>query len=162
MRYILLERISKVKLTLKWIIWSKRPKTAKKHIFSLKMCVLNPNFGNKVTSINLHYRNSMRYSILSEIIRAKHTLKWIIWSKRPKTAKKHIFSIKMCALNPNFGNKVTSINLYYRNSLRYSILGEIIQVKHTLKWIILLKRPKNAKKTVKKRVFSFSEEDHVT
>ena len=105
----------------------------KNTFFRKKMCVLNTNFGNQVTSINLYYRNLMRYSILGEIIPAKLTLKLIIWSKRPKTAKKHIFSLKMCVLNPNFGNKVTSINFYHRNSMRYSILGEIIQAKHTLK-----------------------------
>ena len=63
----------------------------KKTFFRKKKCVLNTNFGNQVTSIDLYYRILMRYSILGEIIPAKLTLKLIIWSKRPKTAKKQTF-----------------------------------------------------------------------
>ena len=85
----------------------------KNTFFRKKMCVLNTNFGNQVTSINLYYRNLMRYSILGEIIPAKLTLKLIIWSKRPKTAKNNnIFSLKMCVLCPNFSSKVTLNNLF--------------------------------------------------
>ena len=53
-----------------------------------RMCVLSQNFGNKVTFYNLFYCNSMRYSILYEINQAKLILELIIWSKRPKNAKK--------------------------------------------------------------------------
>ena len=106
------------------------------------MCVLNTNFGNQVTSINLYYRNLMRYSILGEIIPVKLTLKLIIWSKRPKTAKKHIFSLKMCVLYPNLSNKVTLNNFFKRNSMRRIILDEINRVKLVLERIIWPKWPK--------------------
>ena len=106
------------------------------------MCVLNTNFGNQVTSINLYYRNLMRYSILGEILPAKLTLKLIIWSKRPKTAKKHIFSLKMCVLCPNLSNKVTLNNFFKRNSMRRIILDEINRVKLVLERIIWPKWPK--------------------
>ncbi len=106
------------------------------------MCVLNTNFGNQVTSINFYYRNLMRYSILGEIIPVKLTLKLIIWSKRPKTAKKHIFSLKMCVLCPNLSNKVTLNNFFKRNSMRRIILDEINRVKLVLERIIWPKWPK--------------------
>ena len=109
-----------------------------------QMCVLNTNFGNQVTSINLYYRNLMRYSILGEIIPAKLTLKLIIWSKRPKTAKKHIFSLKMRVLCPNLSNKVTLNNFSKRNSMRRIILDEINRVKLVLERIIWSKWPKIA------------------
>ena len=81
----------------------KKAENGKKHIFSLKMCVLNPNFGNKVTSINLYYRNSMRYSILGEIIQAKHTLKRIIWVKKAEICQKTRFFLKNVCFETRFG-----------------------------------------------------------
>ena len=125
------------------------------------MFVLNTNFGNQVTSINLYYRNLMRYSILGEIIPVKLTLKLIIWSKRPKTAKKNIFSLKMCVLCPNLSNKVTLNNFFKRNSMIHNILDKINWVKPVLERIIWSKWPKIAnfaKKThffAKKRVFFY-------
>ena len=68
----------------------------------------------------------------------------------------------MCVLSQNFGNKVTFYNLFYCNSMRYSILYEINQAKLILERGIWSKRPKSAKKHSKKRVFSFGGEDHVT
>ena len=114
----------------------------KNTFFRKQMCVLNTNFGNQVTSINLYYRNLMRYSILGEIIPVKLNLKLIIWSKRPKTAKKNIFSLKMCVLCPNLSNKVTLNNFFKRNSMRRIILDEINRVKLVLERIIWPKWPK--------------------
>ena len=128
----------------------------KNTFFRKKMCVLNTNFGNQVTSINLYYRNLMRYSILGEIIPAKLTLKLIIWSKRPKTAKKHIFSLKMCVLCPNLSNKVTLNNFFKRNSMRRIILDEINRVKLVLERIIWSKWPKIAI-FAKKHIFSLKK-----
>ena len=121
------------------------------------MCASNPNFGNKVTSINLYYRNSLRYSILGEIIPAKLTLKLIIWSKRPKTAKKNIFSLKICVLCPNLSNKVTLNNFFKRNSMRRIILDEINRVKLVLERIIWSKRPKIAIFAKKTHFFSLKK-----
>ena len=146
MRYSILVEIIQAKLIFRRNIWSKRPKNVKKTLFCVKNVCSNPIFGNKVTFFSLSYRNSMRYSILVEIIQTKLISKRIIWSKRPKNVKKHIFCVKNVCLNPIFGNKVTFVNLSYRNSVRYSILVEIIQVKLILKRIIWSKRSKNAKK----------------
>ena len=66
----------------------KTEKRKKTHFLRKNVC-LNPIFGNKVTFVNLSYRNSVRYSILVEIIQGKLILKRIIWSKRSKNAKKH-------------------------------------------------------------------------
>ena len=59
----------------------------------------------------------------------------------------------MCVLSQNFGNKVTFYNLFYCNSMRYSILYEINQAKLILERVIWSKKPKNAKNTVKTCVF---------
>ena len=58
----------------------------------------------------------------------------------------------MCVLF-KFGNKVTFNNLFYRNSMRYSILDEINQAKLVLEPILWSKWPKIAKKTHKKHTF---------
>ena len=65
------------------------------------MC-LNPFFGIKITFSNLSYRNSMRYSILVDIIQAKLIFKRIIWSKRAKNVKKNTFLRKKCVFKTNF------------------------------------------------------------
>ena len=84
------------------------------HFYVKNVCLII-FFGNKVTSVNFSYRNSMRYSILVDIIQAKLIFKRIIWSKRAKNVKKTHFCVKNVCLNPIFGNKVTFINLSYRN-----------------------------------------------
>ena len=52
--------------------------------FYVKKCVFNYFFGNKVTSVDFSYRNSMRYSILVEIIQAKIILNELYGQKDRK------------------------------------------------------------------------------
>ena len=80
----------------------KKTEKRKKTHFCVKNVCLKPIFGNKVTFINLSYHNSMRYSILVEIIQAKLIFRRNIWSKRPKNVKKTHFLRKKCVFKSNF------------------------------------------------------------
>ena len=63
----------------------KSEKRKTKTHFCVKNVCLKPIFGNKVTFINLSYHNSMRYSILVEIIQAKIILNELYGQKDRKT-----------------------------------------------------------------------------
>ena len=49
------------------------------------------NFGKKVVLTNLFYSILMKYNILYMVKKVQLINKQIMWSKRPKNAKKHIF-----------------------------------------------------------------------
>ena len=67
-KYNVLDQVLHLKIILKQNIYSKSPINSQKHIFCVKkMCILSPNFGNKMASTNLIYHSTIKYKILDEI-----------------------------------------------------------------------------------------------
>ena len=65
------------------------------------------NFGKKVILTNLFYSILMKYNILYMVTKVQLINKRIMWSKRPKNAKKTFFNNKLCVLSLNFGHEVS-------------------------------------------------------
>ena len=75
--------------------------------YFVNIVCIDSKFWQKVVLTNLIYSNLMKYNILYRVTKVQLINKRIMWSKRPKNAKKTFFNNKLCVLSLNFGHEVS-------------------------------------------------------